>query len=454
MSLVSKNPYTEKVEATLEEHTKEEVEDILARAYKAFPLWRDITFTDRARVMRAFAHVLEKDKEHYASIATKEMGRTITAAISEIEKCVKCICFYADNAEKFLADESIETEASISKVIYQPLGTVLAIMPWNFPFWQVIRFLAPALMAGNTAILKHASNVSGCAEAILDALRKAGLPEGVFENIKLAGGKILELLDDERIVAVTITGSEKAGGQVAERAGKNIKKVVLELGGSDPFIVCGDADLSKIISEATGARLQNAGQTCIAAKRFIVHESLYKEFVDKLKISFENVTLGDPMDKNTILGPLATKSMRDEIAGLVEDAKNLGAQIVTGGSIPKMTGFFYLPTIVLGVTPMMRMYYEETFGPVAVVFPFKSFDEAVLIANDTRYGLGASVWTNDMQLADKFTKAISAGAVFVNSIVKSDQRLPFGGIKKSGYGRELSSHGIKEFTNIKTLYIA
>lgn len=454
MPLTSRNPYSEKIEATFEEHTEKEVEEILSRSHQAFLAWKETTFKERADILRKFADILEKDKERLASIATKEMGRVITAATSEIEKCVTCIRYYADNAEEFLKDENIQTEAKESKVIYQPLGTVLAIMPWNFPFWQVIRFLAPALMAGNAAVLKHASNVLSCAEAIYDGLNQAGLPKGVFEYVKLSGGDVLSLIDDDRIAAVTITGSEKAGISVAERAGKNVKKVVLELGGSDPFVVLPDVDMEKVIREATGARLQNAGQTCIAAKRFFVHESIYEEFVAKLKASFENVTMGDPMDPKTILGPLATKNIRDEIAALVDEAKKDGAAVVTGGQVPEMNGFFYPPTILTNVTPEMRIFKEETFGPVAVVFPFKDFDEAIRMANDSRYGLGASIWTSNMELVEKFIHSVNSGAVFVNTIVKSDSRLPFGGVKKSGYGRELSSFGIKEFTNVKTVVVA
>lgn len=454
MPLISKNPYTEKVIAIYPEHGEAEIENILKSSALAFGKWRKTSFTERAKIMNAFADILEGDKERLARIATAEMGRTITAALAEIEKCAWCIRFYAENAEKFLAPENIKTDARESTVRYEPLGPVLAIMPWNFPFWQVVRFLAPALMAGNTAILKHASNVQGCAGAIKEALEKAELPEGVFENLKLRGEKVLSIISDDRVVAVTITGSEKAGREVAERAGANIKKVVLELGGSDPFIVCADADLEKVVPIATGARLQNAGQTCIAAKRFIVHESVFEKFLEKLKISFEEVRIGDPMNPETVLGPLATESIRDEIAKITEEAIKMGATVVTGGQVMKIAGYFYPPTILTGVTSDMDIYREETFGPVAAVFPFKDFEDAVRLANDTRFGLGASVWTQDEKLAQRFSREISAGSVFINEKVKSDPRLPFGGVKKSGFGRELSAHGIREFTNIKTVYMA
>ncbi len=454
MSLISKNPYTEEVLKTFHQNTKEEVEEILEQASKAFLSWKNKTFKERAIFVNKIADVLEKRKDELAKIATLEMGRTITAAQNEIGKCVLTLRYYAENSEKFLEEEKIQTEAKESVVRYEPLGTVLAVMPWNFPFWQVFRFLAPVLMAGNVAILKHASNVPQCGEAIENVLLEAGIPKGVFKNLKLSGGDVLPLLDDDRIVAVAVTGSEKAGGEVASRAGKNIKRVVLELGGSDSFIVCEDANLEEIVPIATGARLQNAGQTCVAAKRFIVHESLYEDFLKKMKVSFEEVIVGDPMLENTVMGPLATENIRSDIETIVEEARSMGATIITGGNVPKMKGYFYPPTIITDVKKDMPIYHVETFGPVAVVFPFKTFEEAIGIANDTRYGLGASVWTKDIILAERYARALEVGSVFVNQIVKSDPRLPFGGIKKSGLGRELSSFGIKEFTNVKTVWIS
>ncbi len=454
MPLISKNPYTEEVLKTFPEHAKEDVEEILARAQGAFLPWKNLSFSERAKFINKIADILEERKEELAKIATLEMGRTISAAKSELGKCILTLRYYGENAEDFLKEEVVESEAKKSVVVYEPLGVVLAVMPWNFPFWQVFRFLAPVLMAGNVALLKHASNVPQCAMAIESVLNQAGLPEGVFQNLKISGGNVLSLLDDDRVVAAAVTGSEKAGGEVASRAGKNIKRVVLELGGSDPFIVCPDVDLNEVVPIATGARLQNAGQTCVAAKRFIVHESIYEKFVEMMKKDFEKVLVGDPMKEDTVMGPLATENIRQDIVDIVDEAKKMGAKIVIGGEIGKGKGYFYPPTIITNVTKDMPIYHVETFGPVAVIFPYKNLEEAVDIANDTRYGLGASVWTKDMRLAEKYAKKLQAGSVFINQIVKSDPRLPFGGIKKSGFGRELSSHGIKEFTNVKTIWIA
>ncbi len=454
MPLTSKNPYNEQIIETFPEHTEAEIQDALKRSGEAFKTWRKTSFLERAKILNKLADLFERDKGLLAELITLEMGRPISFSPGEIEKCAWCMRFYAENGEKFLAPEEIKTDGSESFIRYEPIGPVLAIMPWNFPFWQVIRFLAPALMAGNTAILKHASNVPQCAMALEKLLREAGLPFGVFENLKVSGERVLEAIDSDIVRAVTITGSEKAGRAVASRAGANIKKIVLELGGSDPFIVCADADLEKIIPHAVSARLQNAGQTCIAAKRFLVHESLHKDFLEKLKDEFLKTKMGDPMDKSTKLGPLATGSIRDEIARLVDEAEFLGAKIIAGGVLPQGKGYFYPPTILTQITKDMAIYHEETFGPVAIVMPFKTFEEAVSIANDTRFGLGASVWTEDKDLAEKFLRSIESGCVFINHIVKSDPRLPFGGTKSSGFGRELSALGIREFTNIKTVYFA
>lgn len=453
MPLVSKNPYTEEVIATFDEHTSDEIEAILVRASEAFVEWKKTSFAERATLMKSFADILERDKEKLAKLATLEMGRTITAAIGEIEKCAACARFFAENAEQFLAEEIIESSAKKSLVRYEPLGAILAVMPWNFPYWQVVRFLAPTIMAGNVGLLKHASNVPQCGIAIEAAMTEAGFPLGVFQNMKIGGARVGDIIDDDRVSAVTLTGSEPAGREVASRAAKNIKKSVLELGGSDPFIVAPDVDLEKVIPVATTARIQNAGQTCISAKRFLVHESLYEDFVSKLKVAFENIPVGDPMNPGTVMGPLATASIRDDIAKLVDETRAQGGTIVTGGVVPEGKGYMYPATIITGVTKDMTIYHEETFAPVATVFSWKTPEEAITIANDTRFGLGASIWTNDEKLADMFARNIDVGFVAINDMVKSHHALPFGGTKKSGFGRELSVQGIREFTNIKTIWI-
>ena len=453
MTLHSVNPTTEEVIQTFEEHTDAQIDSALQQSYEAQQRWRETSFGERAARLQRVALVLRAQKSHLAGLATTEMGKPIVEAEAEVEKCAWNCDFYAENAARFLADEHIETNASESYVAYEPLGVVLAIMPWNFPFWQVIRFAAPALMAGNGAVLKHASNVPRCALAIEDILRQAGLPEGLFRTLLVPGSKVEPLIADPRIHAVTLTGSSEVGEQVASTAGRHLKKQVLELGGSDPFIVLADADLDAASVTAVRARNQNNGQSCIAAKRFIVEESVADEFTQKFARAVELLRVGDPMQRETNVGPLARADLRETLVQQVERSVSEGARAVVGGSALDQKGYFFEPTVLDGVDQRMPAFREETFGPVAAVIRARSADEAVRLANDTEYGLGANVWTRDLERAKEMARRIEAGSVFINGMVASDPRLPFGGIKRSGYGRELGSFGIREFTNIQTVWI-
>lgn len=430
-----------------------ELNDALAAVADVTPRWAATPLDQRCRAMRAVADVLRKKKEHLARLVTLEMGKLVREARAEIEKCATAFEYYAEAGPRLLADETVHTDAGRSYVAYQPLGTVLAVMPWNFPVWQVMRFAAPALTAGNTALLKHASNVPQCALAIEQVFREAGLPEHVFRTLLIPAGRVADVIGDARVHAVTLTGSEAAGRQVAASAGAHLKKTVLELGGADAFVVLEDADVDLAARSAVTARFQNAGQSCIAAKRFIVVDAIADAFVARFAAGASALRPGDPLDEHTTLAPLARPDLRDELHQQVQDSVAQGAAVVTGGMPAPGPGAFYLPTVLDQVTPAARAYHEELFGPVACVIRARDADDALRIANDSRFGLGGSVWTADTGRGERFALGMQCGAAFVNGIVKSDPRLPFGGIKASGYGRELSRHGMHEFLNAKTLWV-
>jgi succinate-semialdehyde dehydrogenase/glutarate-semialdehyde dehydrogenase len=400
------------------------------------------------------AEILESEKEAFGRIMVTEMGKTLKSAMDEAAKSAWGCRYYAENAERFLADEVVATTASRSYVTFQPIGPVLAIMPWNFPFWQVFRFAAPALMAGNVGLLKHASNVPQCALAIEDIFRRAGFPEGVFQTLLIETAQVKTVIEDRRVAAVTLTGSNAAGSQVAATAGKAIKTSVLELGGSDPFIVMPGADLEAAVQTAVKARVVNNGQSCIAAKRFIVAEAVADEFERGFVAAMEGLVVGEPMDPDTDVGPLASEAQLDTIAGQVDRSVKAGARVLTGGRRLDRSGWYYAPTVLAGITPESPVYQEEVFGPVALLFRVAGMEEAIRLANDSPFGLGASVWTRSDAERARFIAEIQAGMVFVNAMVASDPRVPFGGVKESGYGRELSHYGIREFVNIKTVWEA
>jgi succinate-semialdehyde dehydrogenase / glutarate-semialdehyde dehydrogenase len=447
------NPATEEYLQDHPEHTAEQVHQTLARAHDAFVAWRKRTYADRATLMHGAAHVLRSRKEEFAKLMTSEMGKPIAGAEAEVEKCAVCCDYFADNAERLLATENVATDATRSYVRYDPIGAVLAIMPWNFPFWQVFRFAAPTLMAGNVGLLKHAANVPGCALAIEDVFGEAGLPGGVFSTLLIDRETTERLIDHPSIRAVTLTGSNAAGMSIGSRAGKALKKSVLELGGSDPFIVLRDADVEKTAEAAASARCINSGQSCIAAKRFIVEEAIAERFEQAFAETMRGLEVGDPMDRATDVGPMARLDLLEGLHEQVRKTVSQGAKLLTGGKRVARKGYFYEPTVLADVYPGMVAFDEETFGPVAAVVRAKNAADAVRLANHSRYGLGASVWTNDLDLAERMAGEIDAGCVFVNGAVKSDPRLPFGGVKESGYGRELAEPGIKEFVNIKTVWI-
>ena len=453
MAIASINPATGQLVKSFEPLTDAQIEGKLKRAAEAFSKYRRSSFAERARMMTKAGEILEKDKEKFARTMTTEMGKPYRAAVEEAVKCISACRYYAENAERFLADEVIETGASRSYIHYQPLGAILAVMPWNFPFWQVLRFAAPALMAGNVGLLKHASNVPQCALEIEDLFHRAGFPEGVFQTLLIGSQKVDAILNDPRVAAATLTGSEEAGVQVGTGAAKRIKKVVLELGGSDPFIVMPSANIDEAIATAVKARIINNGQSCIAAKRFIVAESIAGEFERKFVSKMEALKVGDPFDESTDLGPLATP---EGVTSLHEDVQKTiaaGARVLTGGNPVNGAGNYYAPTVLTNIPKNSPAYRDELFGPVASVFHAKNVDEAISIANDSRFGLGASAWTNDKHERERFINEIEAGMVFINRMVASDPRLPFGGVKHSGHGRELGPYGIREFTNIKTVWI-
>lgn len=453
MPIATINPATGATLRTYDALTDAELEARLRRADEAFRAYRRTSFADRARWLTRAAEILEAEKEALGELMTREMGKPIGAAVAEAEKCARACRYYAENGERFLADEEVATDASRSWVAYRPLGPVLAVMPWNFPFWQAFRFIAPALMAGNVGLLKHASNVPGCALAIEDVLHRAGFPPGAFQTLLVGSEAVAGILDDPRVRAATLTGSTPAGRSVGESAGRNLKKTVLELGGSDPFVVMPSADLDAAARTAVAARTINNGQSCIAAKRFIVHAEVYDAFESRFVEGMRALRVGDPMDPATQVGPLATRSIRDEVADQVRRAVEAGARVLAGGSAPDRPGWYYEPTVLAGVPRDSPVYHEEIFGPVAALFRAEGVDDAVRLANDTPFGLGSSVWTRDEGERRRFVEEIEAGMVFVNAMVASDPRLPFGGVKESGYGRELSAAGIREFVNVKAVYV-
>ncbi len=453
MAMETINPTSGERLKTFEHWNDRQAEAALAEAAAANAAWQATSFAERARFFRNAAVELRNNTAHYAGIITLEMGKIIKEARAEVEKCAWGCEFYAEQAEAFLKDERIESDASLSYVAYLPLGTVLAVMPWNFPFWQVFRFAAPSLMAGNTAVLKHASNVPQCALAIEEVFRKAGFPKGVFRTLMISAAQAEKIVADPRIHAVTLTGSDVAGRKVAAAAGANIKKTVLELGGSDAFIVLEDADLEQAAAVGVASRFLNCGQSCIAAKRFILTEPIADHYIDLLKQKAHALRMGDPSQENTQLGPMARADLRDQLHKQVTDSVTAGATFALHGGPSAGPGFFYEPTVIDRVRPGMRAYQEELFGPVATVIRAKDEEDAIRIANDNRYGLGASVWTRDVKKGERMARRIQSGASFVNGLVKSDPRLPFGGIKDSGYGRELSEHGVREFVNIKTIWV-
>jgi succinate-semialdehyde dehydrogenase/glutarate-semialdehyde dehydrogenase len=453
MPIATTNPATGELIRVFDPNSSAEVDAKIEKAYEAFRAHRKTSFADRAAKMRKAAEILELEKDRWARLMTLEMGKTLKSAGDEALKCALACRYYADNAERFLADETIATNAGKSYVAYQPLGVVLAVMPWNFPFWQVFRFAAPALMAGNGGLLKHASNVPQCALAIEEILCRAGFSNGEFLTLLIESSQVARVIDDPRVAAATLTGSEPAGRQVASQCGKQIKRTVLELGGSDPFVVMPSANLEEAAATAVKARCINNGQSCIAAKRFIVHDSIYNEFERRFVEGMKALKVGDPMAAGNDIGPLATAQIVGELDDQVQRAVAGGGRLLTGGKRISGPGNFYEPTALGEVPKSCPVYYEEIFGPVAMLFRVGDIDEAIEVANDSDFGLASSVWTNDSAETAQFTADIEAGAVFVNGMVASDPRLPFGGIKNSGYGRELSAFGIREFCNIKTVWI-
>lgn len=434
--------------------TSEQIESKLELAAQVSREYAVVPVEHRALCMKKLASLIDEEKEGLAATIVQEMGKTIVAARQELEKCANTFRFYAENGARMLAPETIESESGRSYVQWQPLGAVLAIMPWNFPFWQVTRFAAPALMAGNVGLLKHAANVPHCAMAIETLMRRAGFPKGAFQALLIEDEQVAPIIADKRVVAVTLTGSGRAGRAVAETAGKHLKKCVLELGGSDPFIVMPTADISKAVDTAVKARVVNNGQSCIAAKRFIVHESMYDEFVRRFAQKMESLRVGDPMREDTEVGPMVSAEAVDTLERQVRDAVTAGGRILTGGARLVGRGFYFEPTVIANLPRTSDIYREEIFGPVALVFSARDLSEAIDIANDTPFGLGASAWTRDPAEQQRLVNEIEAGMVFLNGMVASDPRLPFGGIKESGYGRELSVAGMREFMNAKSVVVA
>jgi succinate-semialdehyde dehydrogenase/glutarate-semialdehyde dehydrogenase len=453
MAIASINPATGQTVKRFEPLLDVAIEEKLARAAAAFHEYRHTPFAERAKRMIRAAEILEAEKTEFGRLMTTEMGKPLKAAVEEAAKCATACRYYAENAERFMADEEVKTNATRSYIHYQPMGPILAVMPWNFPFWQVFRFAAPSLMAGNVGLLKHASNVPQCALAIEEIFRRAGFPQGVFQTLLIGSDKVGRVLADSRVVAATLTGSEAAGSEVASWAGKQLKKTVLELGGSDPFIVMPTAQLEDAASTAVKARTINNGQSCIAAKRFIVHQGIYDDFVPRFVRGMELLKIGDPMDEATNVGPLATPAILEELDQQVRSSVAAGARVLTGGKRLDRPGNYYPPTVLADIPAGSPAHHEEMFGPVAAVFRARDVAEAIRIANDSAFGLGSSAWTNDPNERARFIEEIEAGQVFINGMVASDPRLPFGGVKRSGYGRELSAFGIREFVNIKTVWI-
>lgn len=458
MAIETINPANGETVETFEAHSADEVQQRIAAAHDAFHQLKSTTYAQRAAWMHATAEILEADVDKTAEMITLEMGKPIAQSRAEVLKCAKNMHFYADNAESFLGAEALDDPSSVNAAsagtVWQPLGVVLAVMPWNYPLWQVIRFAAPALMAGNTGLLKHASNVPLSALYLDELFERGGFPAGSFRTLLIGSREVAAVIEDPRVKAVTLTGSEPAGRSVAATAGQVIKKAVLELGGSDPFIVMPSADIEAAAATAVKARVSNNGQSCIAGKRFIVHTDVYEQFVDAFVAKMNALTVGDPMDESTDVGPLATESGRTDVAELVDDAVAKGAEVLAGGGAPDRPGWYYNPTVLAGLTDDMRIVMEETFGPVASVYRVADRDEAVRVANQTTFGLSSAVWSNDADEQDWFVSALDAGAVFLNGMTVSYPELPFGGIKDSGYGRELAAAGIREFCNLKTVWKA
>lgn len=446
----SVNPFSGKEIKTYKNHTVQEVSNIIDKADARFYKWRKTSFSERKKLMLAVAEELKKNKQEYANTMVEEMGKPISQAVSEIEKCAWVCEYYAENAEKHLADDVIETDAQKSYIRFEPLGVVLAVMPWNYPYWQVFRFAAPALMAGNIGILKHASNVFGCALNIEKIFKRAGFPENCFTTLLIGSDQVEAVLENPKVKAATLTGSGPAGSSVASIAGKNIKKTVLELGGSNALMVLSDCDMEKTIETCVQARFQNAGQSCIAGKRLLIDESIADEFVEKLVEKVKTLKSGDPKDEETYIATLAREDLAEDLEKQVKETVDAGAKLLLGG---KRNKAFFEPTILTNVTKNMTAFKEETFGPVLTITTFKDFNEAIELSNNSRYGLGVSVFTKDLETIEKEVFRFDEGAVFINELVKSDPRLPFGGVKESGYGRELSKHGIREFVNRKTVFI-
>lgn len=453
MSIQSINPATGEVLETFELFSSTQIDEALDAAHRAFKSWRETSFAERSALFLRLAAYLRAHKTELGRLASLEMGKPITESEAEVEKCAWNCEYYAEHAERFLADEKIATSGTDSYVSYLPLGVVLALMPWNYPYWQVLRFAAPALMAGNTAVLKHASNVSRCALEIERIFRECGFPEGVFRTVLVPGAETGKLIADPRIAAVTLTGSEEAGVAVASTSGQHLKKHVLELGGSDAFIVLADADLDAAAQTAVRARFQNTGQSCIAAKRFIVVESVAEEFEHKFVEEAAKLRIGDPLSAETQIGPVARADLRDELDRQVQATVQMGGRLLLGGKAVEGRGAFYEPTIVTNVTPEMPMFREETFGPAAAVIHARDTEHAIELANSSQFGLGGNLWTRDIEQGRKLARRLESGATFLNGMTASDPRLPFGGVKHSGYGRELSVFGIREFVNIQTVWI-
>ncbi len=459
MSIASINPATGKTLETFDSLNEQQLEAKLQKASEAFRVHSRLSISDRAQLMLKAAEILENEKQEFARLMTIEMGKPIKSAVQEVEKCSWVCRYYAENGAHHLADEIVETNARKSYVSFQPLGVVLAIMPWNFPFWQVFRFAAPALVAGNVGLLKHASNVPQCALAIEDIFRRAGFSEGTFQTLLIGSAEVQRVLEDPRVAAATLTGSEPAGRSVAGIAGKQIKKTVLELGGSDPFIVMPSADLETAVTTAVKARTINNGQSCIAAKRFIAHGHIYEEFEKRFLEVMQALQVGDPLEEATDIGPLATPQILEDLTEQVQVSVAAGAKILTGGQKFNADGElaggnFYQPTVLADIPRNSPAYRDELFGPVASLFRVANVDEAIEVANATTFGLGAAAWTDDEGEIKRFVEELQAGSVFINGMVASDPRLPFGGIKNSGFGRELGHFGIREFVNIKTVWIA
>ena len=451
--LRSIDPATGRELASFAELDEAAIETAVGRAFSVRHGWRDAGIEMRTQLLRSVAGVLRADKPRYAALMTAEMGKPIVEAEAEIEKCAWTAAWIADNARRLLADQRLDSTATESYVRYAPLGVILAVMPWNFPFWQAFRAGLPALAAGNVMLLKHSSNVPQSALAIEEVFREAGLPEGVFQTLLIGSAAVDRIIADDRVAGVTLTGSDKAGALVAAAAGKALKKAVLELGGSDPFIVLADADVDSAATVACRARNQNNGQSCIAAKRFIVEEAVADDFEKRFTAAVDALKVGDPMDRANHVGPLARADLVDDLERQVNDSVRLGARAVVGGKRIAGEGYYFEPTVLTNVRPGMPAYHEETFGPVASVIRVKDAEDALRVANDTEFGLGSNIWTSDVERAKKLAERVEAGMVFINGMVASDARLPFGGVKRSGYGRELSEHGIKEFTNIQTVWI-